>query len=135
MQVAAYLHPAAMVAILALGLVVLREGLRVRRGRLIGRPVPSRRHRRLARWLIWLATLGFGSGLISMVWLRGKPAFGSVHFWLAACALGGMWMGAQLGFQLEEDGRAPIRGFHAITGGIGLLFGLAAAVAGFAILP
>lgn len=135
MRVAAYLHPIAMVAILALGLFVLREGLRVRRGRLIGRPVPSRRHRRWARWLVWLATVGFGSGLISMAWLRGKPASESVHFWLAASALAGMWMGAQLGFQLEEDGRAPIRGFHAITGGIGLLFGLAAAVAGFAILP
>jgi hypothetical protein len=134
-RVAAYLHPVAMVAILALGVFVLREGLAVRRGRLIGRPVPSRRHRRLARWLIWLATVGFVAGLASMAWLRDKPLFGSVHFWLAAGALGGMWMGAQLGFQLEQDGRAPIRGFHALTGSIGLLFGLAAAVAGFAILP
>jgi len=134
-RVAAYLHPIAMAAILVLGLVVLREGLRVRRGRLVGRPVPSRRHRRLARWLVGLATVGFGSGLASIAWLLGKTAFTSVHFWLASCALAGLWMGAQLGFQLEQDGRAPIRGFHAITGGIGLLFGLAAAVAGLAILP
>jgi Protein of unknown function (DUF4079) len=134
-RAAAYLHPVAMIAILALGMFVLREGLRIRRGRLLRRPVPNRRHRRLARWLIWLALAGFGAGLASMVWLRGKPAFGSVHFWLAAGALSGMWMGAQLGFQLEKDGRAPIRGLHALLGTAGLLLGLAAAVAGFAILP
>src|SRR5262245_65397234 len=109
-----------MVAILALGLFVLREGLRVRRGRLFGRPVPSRRHRRAARWLVWLALAGFGSGLASMAWLRGKPVFASVHFWLAAAALAGMWMGAQLGFQLEQNGRAPVRGLHALLGSLGL---------------
>lgn len=135
MRAAAYLHPVAMVAILALGLLVLREGLRIRRGRLIGRPVPSRRHRQLARWLVWLVLVGFGAGLASMAWLRGKPVFGSVHFWLAGAALAGMWMGAQLGFQLEQNLRAPIRGLHALLGTVGLLFGLAAAVAGFAILP
>ena len=135
MRVAAYLHPVAMVAILALGVFVLRDGLRIRHGRLIGRPVPSRRHRRFARWFVWLAVAGFGAGLASMVWLRGKPAFASVHFWLAGCALAGMWMGAQLGFQLEQNGKASIRGLHALLGSAGLLLGLAAAVAGFAILP
>lgn len=58
-----------------------------------------------------------------------------MHFWLAGGALAGMWIGAQLGFQLEQDGKAPIRGLHALLGSAGLLLGLAAAFAGFAILP
>ena len=135
MRAAAYLHPVAMVAILALGLFVLRDGLRIRRGRLLGRPVSSRRHRRLAPWVVWLAVAGFGAGLGSMAWLRGKPVFESVHFWLASGALTGLSSGGYLGLQLERNLRAPIRGWHVLLAGGGLLFGLAAAVAGFAILP
>jgi hypothetical protein len=130
-----YLHPVAMVAVLSLGLFVLREGLRIRRGRLLRRPVDTRRHRRLARILVVLAALGFGSGLASLGWLRGKHVFESVHAWLATGALVGFCAGGALGLALERRGRGPLRTWHALTASAGLLLGLAAAMAGFAILP
>ncbi|HXX47400.1 MAG TPA: DUF4079 family protein [Myxococcota bacterium] len=131
----AYLHPAAMVGVLALALFVLRDGLRIRRGRLTRRPVDSRRHRRLARVVVILAIAGFGSGLVSMAFLRDKPLFTSFHAWLASGALAGFSAGGSLGLALERRGRGPLRNWHALTASAGLLLGLAAAVAGFAILP
>ena len=130
-----YLHPVAMVCLLALGLFVFRDGLRIRRGRLTRRPVDARRHRRVARVLVLLAIAGFGSGLVSMGWLREKPLFGSVHAWLAAGALTGFSSGGALGLWLERRGRGRIRTWHALTASAGLLLGLAAAIAGLAILP
>ncbi|HXZ85453.1 MAG TPA: DUF4079 family protein [Myxococcota bacterium] len=130
-----YLHPAAMVGVLALALFVLRDGLRIRRGRLLRHPVDSRRHRRLARVVVLLALAGFGAGLASMAFLRDKPLFTSLHAWLASGALVGFAVGGSLGLALERRGRAPIRNWHAWTASAGVLLGLAAAVAGFAILP
>ena len=135
MRPLAYLHPAAMVGVLALALFVLRDGLRIRRGRLLRRPVDSRRHRRLARVVVSLAIAGFGAGLLSMAFLRDKPLFSSFHAWLASGALAGFSAGGSLGLALERRGRAPLRNWHALTASAGLLLGLAAAVAGFAILP
>ena len=135
MRPLAYLHPLAMVGVLALALFVLRDGLRIRRGRLTRRPVDSRRHRRLARVVVILAIAGFGSGLVSMAFLRDKPLFTSFHAWLASGALGGFSAGGSLGLALERRGRGPLRNWHALTASAGLLLGLAAAVAGFAILP
>ncbi|HKC49949.1 MAG TPA: DUF4079 family protein [Myxococcota bacterium] len=135
MHALVYLHPLAMVALLTLALFVLRDGLRIRRGRLLRRPVDSRRHRRLARVVVVLALVGFGSGLVSMGWLRGKELFESVHAWLATGALVGFSAGGALGLALERRGRGPIRRLHALTASAGLLLGLAAAMAGFAILP
>ena len=135
MRALVYLHPVAMLAVLALGLFVLRDGLRIRRGRLLRRPVDARRHRRLARVVVVLALLGFASGLASMGWLRGKALFESVHAWLATGALVGFSAGGALGLALERRGRGPFRPWHALTASVGLLLGLAAAVAAFAILP
>jgi hypothetical protein len=70
-----------------------------------------------------------------MAWLRGKDVLGSVHGWLATGALVGFCAGGALGLALERRGRGPLRNWHALTASAGLLLGLAAAVAGFAILP
>lgn len=130
----AYLHPAAMLAVLALGLVVLLEGLEIRRKRIQKLRFDPRRHRRLARILVALVAVGFGSGLYSMGVLRDKPVFGSVHAWITTAALAGFLVAAALGFQLERNPRSEARGAHALVGGAALLFAFAAAVAGFAIL-
>ena len=135
MRALVYLHPIAMTTLLALGVFVFRDGLRIRRGRLTARPVDARRHRRLARVVVVLAVLGFGSGLVSMGWLRDKPLFDSVHAWLASGALAGFSAGGAFGLWLERRGRGSIRSWHALTASAGLLLGLAAAIAGFAILP
>jgi hypothetical protein len=131
----AYLHPLAMFAVLGLGLFVLREGIRIRRGRILRRGYDARRHRRLARVFVPIAIAGFASGLASMALLRGKPVFGSVHALLASAALAGFVVGGGLGLVLERNPRSNLRGIHAITASAGLLLGLAAAFAAFAILP
>jgi hypothetical protein len=124
-----------MIAVLGLGLIVLIEGLHIRRGRILGHPWGSRRHRRFARVFLLLVGAGFAAGLASMAFLRGKPVFGSVHSALTSAALVGFAVGGWFGLQLERNLRSPIRSFHAITASVGLLLALAAAVAGFAILP
>jgi len=130
----AYLHPLAMVGVLGLGLIVLLEGLHIRRGRVLRQRYDNRRHRRFARVFVLLAGAGFASGLASMAFLRGKPVFGSVHALLTSAALTGFVVGGALGLKLERNGRSALRGLHAITASLGLLVAFAAAVAGFAIL-
>ncbi len=132
----AYLHPALMLLVLALGLMVLREGLRVRRARFLRQPFDSRLHRRLARIFVALVVLGFGVGLASMGWLRGEPVFESVHSILVSGVLVSLLLAATLGWSLEQRGGPRwIRTAHLILGAGGLLLALAAAVAAFAILP
>jgi uncharacterized protein DUF4079 len=131
----AYLHPIAMVAVLALCIFVLREGLDIRNARLMRRPHSSARHRRLAKIAVPLLVAGFGSGLLSMDLLRDKRLFHSVHAWLALGALAGFSAGGVLGLWLERRLDEPVRSLHALTASAGLLLGLAAVVAGLAILP
>jgi hypothetical protein len=131
----AYLHPIAMVGVLALCVFVLRDGLDIRNRRLLRRPVSSARHRRLAKIAVPLVVAGFGSGLYSMGFLRDKTLFNSVHAWLALGALLGFSGGGALGLWLERHLDQPIRELHALTASAGLLCGLAAAIAGLAILP
>ena len=130
----AYAHPLLMLALIALALLVLREGLRIRRGRLLGRPVPSARHRRWGRWVVLAVPLGLASGIATMAW-RGEPLLGSVHFRLALGAALGLCAGGALGLRLERGAGSRLRGLHALLGATGVLLGLVGAVAGFAILP
>ena len=131
----AYLHPLLMISVLALALFVLREGLRIRRARLAGTAFDSRRHRRLARWVVLLVVGGALAGLFSMGWLRGRPLAESVHFPLAGAAA--LLIVAAGGFGLWLERGAPLRArtVHALCGAMGVLLALGAAVAGMAILP
>jgi cytochrome bd-type quinol oxidase subunit 1 len=124
-----------MFVVLGLGLVVLLEGLQIRRGRVLRQPYDNRRHRRFARVFVLLAGAGFASGLASMGLLRGKPVFGSVHALLTSAALCGFVIGGVLGLRLERNLRTGPRMPHAAIASGGLLFAFAALVAGFAILP
>jgi hypothetical protein len=131
-----WVHPVLMTALLALALAVLREGLRIRRGRILGRRVDSRRHRRLGRVALPLLVAGFAGGLASMAWLRPEePLAGSAHFRLALPAILGLSAGGLLGLRLERGAGGSTRALHAWLGALGLLLGLAAAGAGLAILP
>lgn len=131
----AYLHPIAMLLILALGIFVLRDGVAIRRARLLQRPIDSRRHRRLGRALVLGAVLGFAAGLYSMAALREKPLAESVHFPFALLAVIGLTSAAFFGWRLEQGARLSIRKAHATLAALGILFALGAAVAGLAILP
>ena len=70
-----------------------------------------------------------------MVWLRGRPALQSVHFPLASSALLGMGAAAAIGLAMERGRALRARSAHALLGAGGVLFALAAAIAGLAILP
>jgi hypothetical protein len=129
-----YAHPVAMLLVIALGMAVLREGLRNRRARLARRAYDWDRHRRLARPFAWLVAIGWLSGVASMSLLRGKPLFESVHSAFAtgaALCIGAAWL---LGRELER-GRERFRPAHAALAGLGLFLALVAAIAAFAILP
>jgi predicted acyltransferase len=131
----AYLHPAAMLAILALGLAALREGLRMRRLRLRRRPSDAHSHLRLARPFVVLVALGYGSGLASMAWLRGEELYTSPHAALTTAALVALLLAGALGLRLERQPAPLLRLIHLVCGSTGMLLALAAAVAGFDILP
>lgn len=131
----AYLHPIGMFTVLALGLIVLLEGMQIHKARVTRRPYASRRHRRFARIFLLLVGVGFCSGLASMAFLRDQPVFSSVHALLTSLALAGVLVGGTLGVKLEKNLRSTLRAPHAVIASGGLLFGFAALVAGFAILP
>ena len=124
-----------MLLILVLAVFVLRDGVAIRRARLAQRPIDSRRHRRLARFLVAGALLGFGAGLYSMAALRGQALAESVHFPFALLAITGFGAAGSLGLRLERGASLTTRQAHAILGTLGVLFALGAGVAGFAILP
>jgi hypothetical protein len=131
-----WLHPAIMPALLALALFVLREGLRIRRGRIVRRPADSGLHRRLGRAAVPLLIAGFSLGLASMAFLRPRePLAESVHFRLALPAVIGLAAGGALGLRLERGAGLRVRRLHVWLAVVGLLFGLGAAAAGIAILP
>lgn len=134
MRWVAYLHPAAMLVVLALGIVVFREGLSLRRARMLRAPRDSQRHRRLARGFAALILLGYAAGLASMGWLREEALFQSVHFSLVTAALLGLGVAVILGFSLERRPSGPRRTAHALVGAVGLLLALLGAAAGMAIL-
>ena len=131
----AYAHPVLMVGVLVLGVLVLREGLGVRRRRIARRPTDSRRHRRLARIFVLLLLAGYASGLASMAWLRDATPGQSFHFPLVSAAALSALAAGGLGLVLERRVAPRARRIHALCGAGALLCALAAAVAGFAILP
>jgi hypothetical protein len=131
----AWAHPLAMLAVLALGLWVLREGVRIRASRLRRRAYDSRPHRRRARWLVALALAGGVAGLGSAVALRGMEPLRSAHAWLVVPAVCALALAGGLGLRLERGGKLAVRRAHLVAGAVGLLLALAGAVAGFAILP
>jgi len=131
-----WVHPVLMTALLALSLLVLREGLAIRRGRISGRRVDSRLHRRLGRIAVPLLIAGFAAGIASVAGLRPEePLAGSVHFRLAIPAIAGLGAGGWLGLRLEKQAGSRVRQLHACLGALGLLLGLATGAAGIAILP
>ncbi len=131
----AYVHPGLMIGVLALALFVLREGLRVRRARLLGNPFDSSRHQRWARILVGLVVLGFGLGLASLGLLRGQPVGESVHFPLALASAAGITLAGALGTWLAWGAPPRVRAVHAVCGAAGVLLGIGAAIAGLALFP
>ncbi len=133
----AFGHPLWMVVSLFVAAATLRTGLALRRSRqrLVPRTREMRpRHLRLAKPAVAMVVAGFVGGPISAVLLRGWDAFATFHAWIGLAAAALFVAAAVLGHRIESQGsRAFDR--HALFGGLALLAGAVAAVAGFVLLP
>ena len=135
-----------MIVALALVVLTLAAGLRIRRARparLAGaRPAPGalpagellRRHLRLAKPAIVVLLIGFVAGPASSFWLRGWEPFGKLHSWLGLTAAALFVATAALGHRLEQrrTGRADL---HGLLGLLGVLVAALTAMAGLVLLP
>jgi hypothetical protein len=122
---------------LLLAAAALREGLALRRARRLRCPPPAgarARHLRIAKLAVSLICVGFGIGLASAIWLRGFAPLRTFHALLACLALGLFLGAARQGARLES-GDASVRNLHARLGAGALLVSVAAAIAGFVLLP
>jgi len=122
---------------LLLAAAALRAGLSLRRARATRRPPPRgarRSHLRAAKPAVALLCVGFAGGLASAVWLRGMAPLRSFHALLGVLAIALFAFTARQGFRLER-GDASVRELHGRLGAGALLLGLAAAIAGFVLLP
>ena len=136
-RVLAWVHPAWMLAWLAVAAAALRLGLRMRRARRAGLRRPPelrRRHARLARPAVIALLLGFAAGPLSAVALRGFRAFESFHGFAGLAAAALFAAAGLLGHRLAR-GSSQAREAHGLLGALALLSAALAAVAGFSLLP
>jgi len=144
----AHAHPAWMLAAIALAVLALRAGLRLRAlrggregtGGVNARAALRTRHIFLGKIAVLAIGLGFGGGIVSVVWLRGWQVFGSAHGLVACAALALFFCTAVLGRRLEKAiesgaGHGRARRRHAALGLLALLAAAAAFGTGFVLLP
>ncbi len=133
----AHVHPLWMLTSIALSVMTLRAGMRLRNARRRGvrkNPADYRAHLKLAKPTILLLWLGFAAGLASAVFLRGWDAFGSAHGIVSSVALATFTATAVLGRCLEL-GRVRDPELHALLGLFSVLAAIAAFGTGFVLLP
>jgi len=122
---------------IALCLSALRIGLSIRRARRARRPAPRGAralHLRMAKPGVVFALLGFALGPVSVALLRDWTPMSSFHSLLGGIAAV-LFAGAGLqGRRLERGDRAA-RNLHAWLGGAAVSIAVAAAIAGFVLLP
>ncbi len=137
LRLLAFVHPAWMLASLALAVATARLGLEIRRRRAAGRPVGAalrERHLRFGRSAVALVWAGFGLGALSMVALRERAAFDSFHGILGVVVCGLFaWTGHSGRALARGDGTA--RGLHRGVAAASIAAALLSAVAGFVLLP
>jgi len=133
----AYLHPAFMVATITLVLVVLREGIRMRKLRLARKPVSRAlrdRHTKLAKPAVAMVMVGLLGGVVSIVELRARAPLGTFHAFAALLSASLFGAAAWIGHRIEARKSRAVEAH----GWLGLAATLAAALAslgGFVLLP
>ena len=126
-----------MVTSLLLAFLALRSGLALRRSRIrrTGRTPEMRpRHLRFAKPAVVMVALGFIAGLGSWVWLRGGEVLGTFHGFIGVAVVTLFIAAAVVGHRIEA-GESKAFDNHARLGGLALLRGAGAAVAGGGLLP
>lgn len=133
----AFAHPAYMLLTLALAMLTLRRGLRLRSARRRGlcRSADDyHAHLRLARWTLGLIVPGYVLGLASAFFLRGMSPFGTAHAAAATSALVLFLATGWLGRGLAR-GELARRELHAALALLAVLAAAAAFATGFVLLP
>lgn len=140
--VLAYIHPIVQVLALVIAFAALRLGLALKKYR--GRSgVLHNRHEIITRHMqlgyITVATLagGYLLGLISMPWLRGRPPFGSAHFFFATIALLLFLGGTYTGWRMKRGTKrfSDVRDIHGFLAYLAVFVSLGVGVMGFILLP
>ncbi len=136
----AYVHPAFQIATLSLGLVVLANGLRVRRSRKGGAGPETARiarfHMRLGRWFIAFFSTGYALGLGGMRFALEGPLYETAHSYFATLALGLFWTTAYLGRRLRRNLKNDdVRQIHSYCGFLAVFIALFVAFLGMRLLP
>ena len=140
MNFGAYIHPAFQIATLSLGLIVLANGLRVRRSRRGGAGPETARaarlHMRLGRWFVAMFTAGYVLGLGGMRFALEGPLYETAHSYFATLPLGLFWTTAWLGRRLRKNlGNEDLRQIHSYCGFLAVCIALFVAVLGMRLLP
>jgi hypothetical protein len=133
----AFVHPAWMVATIAIAIATARLGLEIRRLRLAGQPAGAARRKRHLfagkTTLVFVAT-GFLMGPLSMYLFRDRAVFDSFHGVLGLIVAGLFawtgWSGRSL-----ARGQQEAREIHRIAAAASLAAAFVSAVAGFVLLP
>jgi hypothetical protein len=138
----AYFHPALQVFAIVVAMATLRLGLALKKDRSGGRRLHNRltiyqRHTLLGFFFIGVLLGGYGLGLLSMPFFRGRPPFRSPHFFFATIALLLFLGGAYTGWRLRHGTLkyADVRDIHGFLVYLGLFITFAVAVMGFILLP
>ncbi len=140
MNFGAYIHPAFQIATLSLGLVVLANGLRVRRSRKGGAGPETARiarlHMRLGRWFIAFFSVGYALGLGGMRFALEGPLYETAHSYFATLAMGLFWTTAYLGRRLRKNLKNDdLRQIHSYCGFLAVFLALFVAFLGMRLLP
>lgn len=133
----AYGHPAWMIASLCLCLFAFRIGLSLRRAHRARRPPPRGAralHLRIAKTAVTLVLVGAVLGPLSVALLRDWTPMSSFHSLLGGIA-SVLFAGAAIQGRRLERGDGEARNTHALLGGAAVSIALAAAIAGFVLLP
>ncbi len=133
----AYLHPAFMVATLALVFLALREGIRIRKLRQSRKPMPREmrsRHLALAKPAVAMVLVGAIGGVVSMVELRARAPFGTFHALAGGLCVTLFGAAAYIGHRLEARTSRAVEA-HAWLGLAGTLAAALTSLAGFVLLP
>jgi hypothetical protein len=126
-----------MVGSVLLAGLALRAGLVLRRARLgEGRRAPGARarHLRLAKPAVVVVLVGFVAGPLSMLFLRDRTPFATLHALLGTLAASLFLAAAVLGHRIEE-GTSRAADAHGMLGVAAFLAAAGAAIAGFVLLP
>ena len=140
--VLAYIHPILQVLVLVIAFAALRLGLalkkyRGRSGVLHNQHDIITRHMQLGYLTVASLSGGYLLGLISMIWLRDRPPFGSAHFFFATMALLLFFGGAYTGWRMKSGTQrfSDVRDIHGFLAYLAVFVSLGVGVMGFILLP